>query len=129
VQLLLDTHIVLWWLMDSRRLPRRWRDGIADASTRVCVSAASIWEIAVKSGIGKLQLDLPRNFTLTKLASACGFEDLPIDARHAAEVASLPRYHSDPFDRLLIAQSIVENLTLVSTDRAVRQYGIAVLEE
>ena len=85
-QLLLDTHVLLWWLADNKRLKANWRKAIAAPENRVLVSAASIWEISIKSSIGKLQLDLPPDLQLQDLADACGFEDLPISARHAGAV-------------------------------------------
>lgn len=123
-QLLLDTHVLLWWLADSKRLKAAWRKTIAKPDNRVLVSAASIWEVAIKSSIGKLHLDLPEHLPLQDLADACGFEDLSISARHAAAVNDLPSLHADPFDRMLIAQARVEALTIVSADDQVRQYDI-----
>lgn len=128
MQLLLDTHALLWWLSDNRRLTSSWRKTIEDAETRVVVSAASIWEIAIKASSGRLSLDLPPDVPLEGFAAACGFEDLPILARHAAAVLALPPHHADPFDRLLIAQAKVEKLTLVSADRAFRAYDVQLLD-
>ena len=127
MQLLLDTHALLWWLVDSPRMKAVWRRALGDSQTRVVVSAASIWEIAVKSAMGRLDLDLPPGITLGNLATACGFEDMPVSARHAAAVAELPHHHADPFDRILIAQAQMERLTLVSADKAVRKYDVELL--
>jgi PIN domain nuclease of toxin-antitoxin system len=104
-----------------------WRRTLGDSQTRVVVSAASIWEIAIKSAIGRLQLDLPQGVALSGLAAVCGFEDMPVTARHAAAVQELPPHHGDPFDRILIAQAKLERLTLVTADKAVRAYDVEVL--
>lgn len=125
--LLLDTHIFLWWLADSRRLTKRLRTQIASTDQDVYVSAVSVWEIAIKVAIGKLELpgvDLAR---LNELIGACAFRELPITARHAASVSTLPMVHADPFDRLLIAQARAENAMLVSTDGVFARYEIPVL--
>lgn len=126
-QLLLDTHALLWWLTDSPKLKPTWRRTLGDSQTRVVVSAATIWEIVIKSAIGRLRLDLPEGTDLHGLAESCGFEDMPVTARHAAAVADLPFHHADPFDRILIAQAKLERLTLVSADRAMHVYGVELL--
>jgi PIN domain nuclease of toxin-antitoxin system len=100
---------------------------MGDAQNRVVVSAATIWEIAIKRGMGRLQLDLRKDQALHELAESCGFEDLPVAARHAAAVQSLPFHHADPFDRVLIAQAQLERLTLVSRDRAFKPYDVELL--
>lgn len=127
MQLLLDTHALLWWLSDSPRLKTSWKRALGDSQSRVVVSAASIWEIAIKTAMGRLELDLPDSLALHGLAESCGFEDMPVSARHAAAVRELPLHHADPFDRLLIAQAKFERLTLVSADRAMRAYDIELL--
>lgn len=126
-QLLLDTHVLLWWLADNRRLRATWRKVIANPNNRILISAASIWEIAIKSSMGRLKLDLPEQLNLHQLAAACGFEDLPILARHAAAVRDLPAIHADPFDRILIAQAQTESLAIVTADELVHQYQVEVL--
>ena len=102
------------------RLPEAWRTAMGSPENRVLVSATSIWEIAIKAGSRRLQLDLPPRLELDALAQACGFEDLPIRAAHAAAVRSLPPHHADPFDRILVAQATVERLILISADRAIQ---------
>lgn len=119
--------MLLWWLQDSPRLKASWRRALADAQSRVVVSVASIWEIAIKGSMGRLHLDLPDDIPLAEISHACGFEDLPVLARHAAAVLTLPLHHHDPFDRLLIAQAHLEQLTLVSADRAIRAYNVDLL--
>jgi PIN domain nuclease of toxin-antitoxin system len=124
VRLLLDTQIFLWFLVAPSRIPRQARQAIDEPENDVFVSAAVIWEIAIKVAIGRLDIDVPR---LPGLIDAAGFDELPVAARHAAGVHALPMHHRDPFDRLLIAQARVEALTLVSVDPAIRQYDVAVL--
>jgi len=127
VQFLLGTHALLWWLADSSKLKATWRGALGDSQSRVVVSAASIWEIAFESSMGRLELDLPDDLALSALAESCGFEDMPVSARHAAAVQELPFHHADPFDRILIAQAKLERLTLVSADRAMKAYDIELL--
>jgi PIN domain nuclease of toxin-antitoxin system len=121
VRILLDTHVFIWAVTDSRLLSKEARNTISDA-TEVFVSAASIWEIAIKSAIGKIKAD-PEEMARAIVAS--GFVELPIVAAHAAQVARLPlpSDHKDPFDRLLVAQSIVEPLVLLTADPKVAAYG------
>lgn len=121
VRILLDTHVFIWAVTDSRRLSKDARNTISEA-TEVFVSAASIWEIAIKSAIGKITAD-PEEMARAIVAS--GFVELPIAAAHAAQVARLPllNNHKDPFDRLLVAQSIVEPLVLLTADPKVAAYG------
>lgn len=124
MKLLLDTHALLWWLLDDAGLPASARRAIAGAEI-VRVSAASIWEIAIKQRLGKLpELAIPAA-ELPELARASGFVPLAVDERHAAAVASLPPRHRDPFDHLLIVQAQIEQLTLVSRDTQFAAYGIA----
>jgi len=118
VRVLLDTHLLLWALSAPARLPVAARRLIQDAD--VYVSAASIWEISIKAALGKLTAD-PQE-VLAALEPA-GFLSLPVAGVHAARVSSLPPVHRDPFDRLLVAQALVEPMRLVSTDAALRGYG------
>ena len=118
MRVLLDTHLLLWALSAPARLPVAARRLIQDAD--VYVSAASIWEISTKAALGKLTAD-PQE-VLAALEPA-GFLSLPVAGVHAARVSSLPPVHRDPFDRLLVAQALVEPMRLVSTDAALRGYG------
>jgi PIN domain nuclease of toxin-antitoxin system len=118
VRVLLDTHLLLWALSAPARLPVAARRLIQDAD--VYVSAASIWEISTKAALGKLTAD-PQE-VLAALEPA-GFLSLPVAGVHAARVSNLPPVHRDPFDRLLVAQALVEPMRLVSTDAALRGYG------
>jgi PIN domain nuclease of toxin-antitoxin system len=118
VRVLLDTHLLLWALGSPSRLPTAAQHTIRESE--VFVSAASIWEISIKAGIGKLTAD-PHE-VLAALEPA-GFHLLPIVGEHAARVASLPPIHRDPFDRLLIAQAITEPMRLLTNDSALAAYG------
>ena len=118
MRVLLDTHLLLWALGSPARLPPKARRVIRDAD--VYVSAASIWEISIKAALGKLRAD-PHE-VLAALEPA-GFLCLPIAGEHAARVASLPPIHRDPFDRLLIAQALVEPMRLLTDDAILDGYG------
>lgn len=122
MRLLLDTHLLLWAVASSKRLPREVRDLLEDSSNEAYFSAASIWEIAIKSALRRqdFRVDL---VALGKALPAMGLIELPVSAAHAAGVARLPRIHRDPFDRLLVAQSIAEPLTLVSNDAVLERYS------
>jgi PIN domain nuclease of toxin-antitoxin system len=119
--LLLDTHVALWWYQENSRLKSTVREavGIADA---VYVSAASAWEVAIKLALR--QLRLPASFD--EGVEASGFERLPITFAHAERAGALPLHHRDPFDRMLIAQAQVEGLTLVTRDRQLIAYDVAI---
>ena len=122
MKLLLDTHVVLWWQRDDRRLKPAARRAIATADI-VWVSAASGWEVAIKTALGRLRLDEPFEITI----AADDFTELPLTLRHAAELGTLPPHHLDPFDRVLVAQARVEGATIVSHDSALTPYGVPML--
>lgn len=119
-RLLVDTHAVLWWLTDAPELSDAARATLADPANDVLVSTASIWEIAIKRALGKLTVpdDLPDEI------EAAGFGWLGISAEHAWQVRDLPAYHRDPFDRLLVAQALVEHVPIVSADPHFAPYGV-----
>lgn len=119
MRLLLDTQVFLWYLADSRRLSSGARARIARADV-VFVSAASIWECAIKTALGKL--DVAPDDAVDGI-EASGFVELPVLARHAAAVARLPHHHRDPFDRLLVAQALGEPLELLTVDPQLRRYS------
>ena len=121
--LLLDTHALLWWLEDSPRLDRVAYASIGASQNRVFVSAVTVWEIALKRNLGKLQA--PDN--LTELIWQEGFTGLPLALHHGEIAGNLPLIHRDPFDRMLVAQAQAEGLTLVTSDAALRQYDVATL--
>jgi len=123
LNLLLDTHVLLWWLADSPRLSRSGRTAIA-ASDLTYVSAASAWEIEIKKSLGKLFAPDDLEATL----SAYHLRPLPVTVAHAIAAGRLPRHHGDPFDRMLIAQAKLESLTLVTRDGRLKDYGIRVLQ-
>jgi PIN domain nuclease of toxin-antitoxin system len=122
VNLLLDTHVLIWW-DEGRRLAPDARRAIEQADA-VYVSAASAWEIAIKVGLGRLR---PTR-TVEQAAAESGFLELPISFRHAQRVAALPVHHRDPFDRLLIAQADVEELTLVTRDPVFGRYQVKTIQ-
>lgn len=119
MKLLLDTHVLLWWRADSPSLSPIHRAAIADPANQVYFSAASVWEIAIKSASGKLAVPVDFLETLGGL----GFSSLPVTAEHAWATKLLPGHHADPFDRMLLAQSMVERSTLLTADRLILQYN------
>ena len=123
MKLLLDTHVLLWWLDDSPSLSEDARRALADGGNPAFISAAAIWEISIKCAIGKLKV--PRNFR--RVLDAQPFEALDITPEHAHAVGDLPLHHRDPFDRMLIAQCKVEELTLVTRDDSLGAYAIPIL--
>jgi PIN domain nuclease of toxin-antitoxin system len=123
VKLLLDTHALLWWLLDDPSLPAAPRRAIERAEA-VFVSAASVWEVAIKQRLGKLPELTLAAAELPGLIRDSRFLPLPVDDRHAAAVGTLPLHHRDPFDHLLIVQALAEGLTLVSRDRQLEAYGV-----
>ena len=124
MRLLLDTHILLWWLSDDASLPDAARAAIRDASSEVFVSAATAWEIAIKQALGKLEFPIAQ---LSEILAEEGFEALGIAIDHAVIAGGLPPHHGDPFDRMLVAQAQREGLTLVTVDAMIRRYAVAVL--
>jgi len=123
MRFLIDTQIFVWSVMDSEKLSPRAREIILDADA-VFVSAASIWEIAIKEKIGKLEGD-PREFV--EAIDGSGFRELAISAHHAEKLHELPLYHRGPFDRMLIAQALSEPLHLLTADRVPAQYSELVM--
>ena len=127
MRLLLDTHVLLWWLLDDSRLSAAARAALADGSNTILVSAASAWEVAIKASLGKLPLPPEAEARIADAVVEAGFIQLPVTFAHAAGVRTLPWRHRDPFDRLLVAQSKVEGLTLVTGDSALGLYGVDLL--
>jgi PIN domain nuclease of toxin-antitoxin system len=125
VKVLLDTHILLWWLSDDEALPPSAAQVIADSGTAVLVSAASVWEIAIKKAVGRL--DAPDD--LLDALDANAFDALAITAAHAVAAGELPAHHADPFDRMLIAQARVEGLTLITVDDRFAEYEVNLLSK
>ena len=127
MRVLLDTHILLWVLGDPKRLSKATLAVLRDPEHEVQVSVASLWEIAIKVGVGKLRLPGPPGDWLPEALERTGIATLGISALHALAVAALPFHHRDPFDRLLVAQALLEGLTVVTRDRRFGLYGVALL--
>jgi PIN domain nuclease of toxin-antitoxin system len=124
MRLLLDTEVVLWWTTDDqRRLSARAIDALEDEGAAFLVSIATIWEAAIKRALGRF----PESAGLSDTIERSEIELLPITARHADHVATLPHHHGDPFDRLLIAQAQLEGMTLVTADPVMARYDVDVL--
>ena len=122
MRFLLDTHVLLWWLQGAR-LADEAAEQIADASNDVIVSAATVWELSIKRQLGKV--DMPPD--LVDQCRSEGFGLLAIDPRHADRAGSLPLHHTDPFDRMLVAQAELDTLVLITRDRALASYGVQLL--
>ena len=123
MRLLLDTHVLLWWAADDARLPRAWRQLIADPEHDIVVSSVSVAEISIKASLGKLTAP---DDLLTDL-EASGFVSLPLESDHAARLRDLPWHHRDPFDRMLIGQAQVEQLTIATVDPQFTAYEVVLL--
>ena len=123
MRLLLDTHVLLWWLRDDARLRPRARALIADSGVEVLVSIASAWEVSVKHRLGKLP---ESGACVVSEAVAEGFQVIPVEAAHVAALDALPRLggHKDPFDHLLLAQAVAEGAALMTDDHVMRRYGV-----
>jgi len=124
MNLLLDTHVLLWWLDDHPALSKQAKAAIADGKNLVFVSAVVIWEIRIKQALGKLAI--PRNFR--RVLDNQSFEMLDITVEHAHAVGDLSAHHQDPFDRMLVAQAKVEGLTLVTRDVRLKKYKVSLIE-
>ena len=123
MRLLLDTHVLLWWLADDPSLGEEARASISDPGSSVFVSAATVWEVSIKQTLGKLEVptDLLSQIELNR------FEPLSITASHAYAAGALPRHHDDPFDRMLVAQAMKEDLVLLTRDTRMSRYDIETL--
>ncbi|MBM4320068.1 MAG: type II toxin-antitoxin system VapC family toxin [Deltaproteobacteria bacterium] len=124
---LLDTHALLFWVYEPDRLARGAKSAIADRRSRLLWSVASTWDAAIKVGLGKLRLDRSLDEVLSEELPRQAIEVLPIVQEHALRVASLPRYHGDPFDRRLVAQALVERVPLITVDGWAARYGAEVI--
>ena len=124
MELLLDARALLWWLADDPRLGRHARAEIAKHSNSIYVSAAAAWEIATKRAIGKLEAP----GRIAAWIDEEGFLELPISVAHAVRSVELPAHHRDPFDRLMIAQAQLEDLTLVARDDRIDAYDVSILD-
>ena len=124
MNLLLDTHVLLWWLDDNPTLSTEARKAISESSNIVFISAAVIWEIRIKQSLGKLKI--PKNFR--EVLENQPFETLNITSEHAHKISSLANYHRDPFDRMLIAQAMVERFTLITRDENIVKYKVSIIK-
>ena len=127
MRLLLDTHVFLWFIARDPRLPPTWRDAITDPANVVFVSAASIWEAVVKHAIGRLPMEEPPAAYLPLQRERHGLTSLPIDEESVRLLADLPALHKDPFDRIIVAQALQHDLTIVTADPVVRSYPVRAL--
>lgn len=123
MDLLLDTHAVVWYITGDSKLPVPLRKRIEDSSNNCFVSMASLWEMAIKNAIGKLELHADLAVVL-KIIKMSGIAVLPVKTRHVLSISRLPLHHNDPFDRMIISQCQVEKLTMVSCDKQFQHYDI-----
>ena len=124
MKILLDTHILLWWLTDDPRLKAKAKKLIANPANEIFASAATGWEIAIKQSLGKITIE----GNLEKELEGQGILLLPVTFAHAGEIPGLPSIHRDPFDRMLVAQARTENLHLLTVDRNILRYPANVIE-
>lgn len=127
MKVLADTHVMLWWLRDDRRLSERALALLEDGGIELLWSVASSWEIAVKLAIGKLELDRPLERLFADLVSEQGVVLLPVGHDHCARLAGLPLHHRDPFDRMLVAQAQHERVPILTADAKLAAYDVDVL--
>ncbi|WAC20955.1 type II toxin-antitoxin system VapC family toxin [Luteolibacter sp. SL250] len=125
MKLLVDTQALIWALEGDKRLSRVAREALEDPANRRIVSIATGWEMAIKTGLGKLNPPMPLPHLFPAELERLGFEILPIKSEHVHRLLDLPLHHRDPFDRMLIAQALSENLTMVGCDVAFNAYGAA----
>ena len=124
MRILLDTHVLLWWLAEPDRLNAKARRLLEDEGNEILLSSISVMEIVIKAGLGKLQLQEPPEELIDRVIAEQALVPLSIRHDHALRTASLPPVHADPFDRLLIAQSLVESVPLLTADSVFRSYEV-----
>lgn len=127
MRILLDTHTFLWWNMEAPQLSPLAKEIIANGENEIFLSAASVWEISIKAAKGKLVLPEPPAQYITNRMGLYRFQPLLIQVNHAARIYDLPHIHDDPFDRMLIAQSQIESMPLLSADPEIRKYEVEVI--
>ncbi|MDP1698946.1 MAG: type II toxin-antitoxin system VapC family toxin [Xanthomonadaceae bacterium] len=126
MNLLLDTHVALWAITDSPKLLQKARDLIASPKTIVWVSAANVWEIAIKHSLGRGNMPVSGHDAMRYFQES-GYRFLPVEAEHAVAVETLPAHHQDPFDRILVAQALVEPMRLLTHDPLVARYSDTII--
>lgn len=127
MNLLLDTHVALWAITDSPKLPKKVREMIESPKSSVWISAATVWEIAIKHALGRGDMPVSSQDAMRYFRES-GYRFLPIEPEHAAAVEDLPAHHSDPFDRILVAQARVEPMRLITHDPVVARYSDTIIE-
>jgi PIN domain nuclease of toxin-antitoxin system len=128
MNILLDTHVLIWWVEKSPRLGSRAKRTLLSPETRPVVSAASIWEMAIKAATGRLNLGDPLESWVPRLENDWGVHPLAISFEHATAVRQLPAHHNDPFDRMLVAQAQCEGLTLATADPLIAPYDVRTID-
>ena len=126
---LLDTHTFLWWIIDSPLIPLHVRNIISDSNNELFLSAASCWEIAIKAKIGKIKLPRKPEIFVSEQMALNAIQGLSIQISHALYVFSLPHYHRDPFDHMIIAQAQLEKLPILTSDSLIAQYKVKTIWE
>lgn len=124
---IMDTQAFLWWIMDDQRLSPPARSVIADGSNELYLSVASVWEIVIKVRIGRLKLSDKPEILIPEHLVKNSFESLDINIRHVLNIANLPEYHKDPFDRIIISQSIIEDFNIITSDREFSKYKVKII--
>lgn len=124
MNLLLDTHVFIWWTISPNRLSKKASELIANPQNILFMSLVSIWEMQIKAQLGKLSFDLPLADLIERQQEVNDLYLLPIELTHIYNLASLPNHHRDPFDRLLMAQALIENINLISIDKVFDQYPV-----
>ncbi len=124
MKFLLDTHAFLWWVTDHPKLSDPVRDIIGNPENEIYLSAASCWEIAIKAGLGRLDLSEDLHTFIPEQIRINQFQSVPIQISHSLQVHQLPRYHRDPFDRMLVAQAIVMKMPILTVDPMLARYGV-----
>lgn len=124
MRVLVDTHVFLWWVEGDRALPAKVRATLASQENECLISVVSAWELAIKASLGKLKLTLPVERYVVEHVAANGFRMLDIRMAHVGRVETLDSHHGDPFDRLLIAQALEEEIPMVTADPVFRKYGV-----
>jgi PIN domain nuclease of toxin-antitoxin system len=124
MRLLLDTHAFLWWITNDERLSARCVAALSDRETEVYLSVAAAWEMAIKYPLGRLKLDAPPDVFIPREIKSNGIIVLPVSLPHVLRTAALPPIHRDPFDRLMVAQSQIEQMDLVTVDPLILKYVV-----